>query len=312
MVINTLIDFMRHPILLCSLFACIGFSVMKAQSTETMNLYPAAIPNAKQAENREKTEKNAGGIPFTTETSIPTLTRYSPAEPNGTAVVICPGGGYMGTACDHEGQQVAEALNEFGITAFVLKYRLPDDRTCTEKSWVPLQDAQQAIRIVRTHAAEWNVNPHKIGIMGFSAGGHLASTAATHFQRNADAGNKDTTSVRPDFVALIYPVISFSDKLTHGGSRDRLLGPHPDAAQIQLFSNELQVTHASPPAFLVHAGDDEVVPVGNSIAYYEACLRNRVPAEMHLYPAGGHGFGLRNPKVKDEWLERMVLWMGGL
>jgi acetyl esterase/lipase len=300
---------MMHKILLLSLSTCLGMQAITAQTTETMNLYPGSIPNAKQAENREKTEVNQSGVSFTVETSIPTLTRYSPAEPNGTAVIICPGGGYMGTAGDHEGVQVAEVLNEFGITAFVLKYRLPDDRTCVDKSLAPLQDAQQAIRMVRSHAAEWNINPHRIGIMGFSAGGHLASTAATHFHSRADLTCTDTTSVRPDFVALIYPVISFSDKLTHGGSRERLLGPHPGVDQIRLYSNELQVTPTAPPAFLVHAGDDGTVPVGNSIAYYEACLRNQVPAEMHLYPAGGHGFGLHNPKVKDEWLERMVLWL---
>jgi acetyl esterase/lipase len=302
---------MNHLVIL-SLAACLTISGLAAQTPEAMNLYPGAIPNSKPGENREKTVINDWKVSFTTETSIPTITRYVPAEPNGTAVVIFPGGSYIGTAGEHEGSKVAEALNEFGITAFVLKYRVPDDRTCIDKTVAPLQDAQQAIRLVRSHAGEWKLNPHRIGIMGFSAGGHLAATAATHFQKQADPGCSDTTSVRPDFVALIYAVVSLTDSLGHAGSRENLLGKHPDPAQVRLYSNELQVTKACPPAFLVHAGNDDGVPVGNSIAYYQACLKHHVPAEMHLYAGGGHGFGLHNPTVKDEWLERFVVWLQGL
>ena len=280
-----------------------------AQLPETLALYPGAIPNSKPAENLEKTEVNQWGVSFTTATSVPTVTLYRPEKPNGTAVIICPGGGYYGTAGDHEGVQVAEMLRAAGFTAVVLKYRIPNDRYCVDKSLAPLQDAQQAIRLVRKNAARWNIRPDKIGIMGFSAGGHLASTAATHFAFKADPTEIDTTSVRPDFAALIYPVISFSDSVGHPGSRTALLGEHPTAAQIEFFSNALQVNAQSPPAFLVHAGDDEVVNVENSIEYYRACLRHGVPAEMHLYAGGGHGFGLNNPTTEDKWAERLLNWL---
>jgi acetyl esterase/lipase len=274
-----------------------------------MPLYAGAIPNSKPAENLEKTEVNQWGVSFTTATSVPTLTRYAPKNPNGTAIIICPGGGYYGTAGDHEGKQVAEALGAAGVTAFVLKYRVPDDRYCVDKCFAPLQDAQQAIRTVRKNAKNWHLAPDRIGILGFSAGGHLAATAATHFSTLADANEHDTTSVRPDFVALIYAVVSLSDSLGHLGSGQALLGEAPDAGRIFLFSNELQVTPDAPPAFLVHATDDNAVPVGNSIAYYQACLHHGVPAEMHLYAGGGHGFGLRNPTTKDLWMERLLNWL---
>ena len=280
-----------------------------AQTPRESMLYPGKIPNSKPAENLEKTEVNQWGISFTTATSIPTITPYFPDQPNGKAVVICPGGGYFGTAGDHEGKQVAEALNAAGITAFVLKYRIPEDRYCIDKSVAPLQDAQQAIRFVRKNAAAWNIRPDQIGILGFSAGGHLAATAATHFTASADPSERDTTSVRPDFAVLIYPVISFSDSIGHLGSRTALLGEHPGKEQIRLFSNELQVTPQTPPTFLVHAEDDTVVPVGNSTAFYRACLQNRVPVEMHLYPKGGHGFGLNNPTAVEQWIDRLTGWI---
>ena len=279
--------------------------------TESM-LYPGKIPNSKPAENLEKTEVNQWGVSFTTATSIPTITPYIPDQPNGKAVIICPGGGYFGTAGDHEGKQVAEALNAAGITAFVLKYRVPEDRYCIDKSLAPLQDAQQAIRFVRKNAAVWNLRPDQIGILGFSAGGHLAATAATHFTASADPSERDTTSVRPDFAVLIYPVISFSDSIGHLGSRTALLGEHPEKEQIRLFSNELQVTPLTPPTFLVHAEDDTVVPVGNSTTFYRACLQNRVPVEMHLYPKGGHGFGLNNPDAGEQWIDLLRGWINRL
>jgi len=156
------------------------------------------------------------------------------------------------------------------------------------------------------------INPHKIGIMGFSAGGHLAATAATHFHFRADVSCTDTTSVRPDFVILIYPVISFTDSLAHVGSRTRLIGEHPVPEEIDFFSAEKQVTRECPPAFLVHAQDDDAVPVGNTIAYYLACTNAGIPAEMHVYPKGGHGFGIDNKKTEDKWMERLKGWMRGL
>lgn len=283
--------------------------VVKCQKIMEQPLYTGLIPNAIPAENLEKTEINQGGVWFTTGTSIPTLTVFPAKKPNGHAVVICPGGGYFGTAGNHEGTLVAKALNKAGVTAFVLKYRIPNTRTCVDPSLAPLQDVQEAIRQVRRNAARWKVQPDQIGIMGFSAGGHLAASAAVHYDVKADKTCTDTTSVRPDFAILIYPVISFTDSLTHKGSRSNLLGATPTKDQIAFFSNEFQVKAGGPPVFLVHAQDDTVVPVGNSIAFYTACTRAGVRAAMHLYPQGGHGFGMNNPTTKDRWMDLLITWM---
>jgi acetyl esterase/lipase len=284
---------------------------IKAQSIKEIPLYKNGVPNAKAAPNKEHSvfEDN---ITKVAEVSIPTLTLYKPAKPNGKAVIICPGGGYKILAIDYEGTKVAMEMNKWGITAFVLKYRLPDDSTMIDKSIAPLQDAQQAIRLVRKNAKQWGINVNAIGIMGFSAGGHVASSAATHFNFNADSTNVDTTSVRPDFAILIYPVISFDSAITHTYSRGNLLSEKPTAKKILFFSNELQVTKNTPPSFLVHAQDDDAVVVDNSMCYYGACIKNKVPAEMHLYPKGGHGFALDNKTTKDKWMERLKNWISNL
>ncbi len=278
------------------------------QSVKEMNLYTGTIPDSKKSSVTEHITFSNGQVRIS-DVVTPTLTRFTPVDPNGTSVIICPGGGYARLAIDHEGVEVAKEFNKHGVTAFVLKYRLPGDSIMIDKSIGPLEDAQQAIRIVRSNATAWGLSPNKIGIMGFSAGGHLASTAATHFNSLADETVKDTTSVRPDFVMLIYPVISFNDNITHKGSKDNLIGKNPSKELVEKFSNELQVTKDSPPTFLVQAGDDHTVPVENSIRYYEACLKNHVPAEMHLYPNGGHGFGLHNKTTDDEWFNRLQNWM---
>ena len=284
----------------------------RAQDWQTLPLYAERpIPNSLRAENREKTAVNDWGVAFTTETSEPELLYFATVKPGSMAVVICPGGGYSGTATDHEGIQVARAFQQAGIAAFVLKYRLPDERYCVDKSLAPLQDAQQALRLVRRNAAAWQLRPDKIGIMGFSAGGHLAATAATHFNFNADATNKDSTSARPDFAILIYPVVSFSDSLCHEGSRARLLGASPSQEQLRFFSNELQVDAQAPPAFLLHTQDD-FVKAENSLAYYQACLRQDVPAELHLFPRGGHGYGLRHPGGAGSWFGLLLTWLDGI
>ena len=278
------------------------------QSVKEMNLYTGTIPDSKKSSVTEHITFSNGQVRIS-DVVTPTLTRFTPVDPNGTSVIICPGGGYARLAIDHEGVEVAKEFNKHGVTAFVLKYRLPGDSIMIDKSIGPLEDAQQAIRIVRSNATAWGLSPNKIGIMGFSAGGHLASTAATHFNSLADKTVKDTTSVRPDFVMLIYPVISFNDNITHKGSKDNLIGKNPSKELVEKFSNELQVTKDSPPTFLVQAGDDHTVPVENGIRYYEACLKNHVPAEMHLYPNGGHGFGLHNKTTDDEWFNRLQNWM---
>lgn len=285
------------------------FSITATTQTVTeMPLYTGIVPGSKQSSVKEQIIFVNGGVRISSVIT-PTLTKFAPAKPNGTSVIICPGGGYGRLAIDHEGVEVAKLFNESGITAFVLKYRLPNDTIMIDKTAGPLQDAQQAIRTVRKQAAAWGLNPNKIGIMGFSAGGHLASTAATHFNFTADASVNDTISVRPDFAILIYPVISFDDSIAHKGSKNNLIGVKPTQEQVRNFSNEWQVTKNSPPAFLVHAGDDGTVPVENSIRFYQACIKNKIPVEMHLYPKGGHGFGLHNKTTTDKWFDRLINWM---
>jgi acetyl esterase/lipase len=243
--------------------------------------------------------------------SDPTLDFYPcPADKSvGAAVIICPGGGYARLAIDHEGVKIAVWLNSLGISAFVLKYRLPSDSIMVDKSIGPLQDGQEAIRIVRRRAKEWGINPNKIGIMGFSAGGHLASTISTHFNEKVYLP-ADTTSARPDFSILIYPVISMDTLFTHKGSRNNLLGEKPSQELVRHFSNELQVNKSTPPAFLVHSTDDPAVPVQNSINYLLALKKNKVSGELHIYEKGGHGYGLgRTNGTESTWPEACKKWL---
>lgn len=295
------------------LMALLSSSDLGAQSAgKEIPLYPGAIPNARQAPNPEQTEVRANGERFISGTAVPTLTIFQPKQPNGKAVIVCPGGGYRGVSIDKEGMLIAQELNKDSITVFVLKYRTPSDGTNIDKSLAPLQDAQQAIRFVRRHAKEYQIHPSQVGIMGFSAGGHLAASAATRYQKPADSNEPDTTSLRPDFAILIYPVISFTEALAHKGSRTNLLGGQPREADLLLCSAEKQVTQDTPPVFLVHAADDKTVPVGNSLAFYSACIDHGVSAEMHLYPKGGHGFGMFNPTTPDRWIERLRNWLRGM
>ncbi len=299
---------MKNLLLLLSVFM---FANAKAQNTTEMPLYNNGVPNSIAAPNKENSTYRDNIIRIA-KVSVPSITMYKPAQANGKAVIICPGGGYSVLSYEKEGTKVAEELIKWGVTAFLLKYRLPDDTTMIDKSLAPLQDAQQAIRLIRTRAKEWGVNKNQIGIMGFSAGGHVAATASTRFDFKADANNTDTTSTRPDFAILLYPVISFDSAFMHKGSRNNLVGANASAEKIKLFSNELQVTPKTPPSFLVHAGDDASVHVDNSIRYYQACIKNKVPVEMHLYPGGGHGFGMNNKTTDDNWLERLKNWMNRL
>ncbi|HEY1218914.1 MAG: alpha/beta hydrolase [Bryobacteraceae bacterium] len=239
----------------------------------------------------------------------PSLTPYLVPEGRGTgsAIVVCPGGGYQHLALDHEGAQVAQWLNSIGVAAFVLQYRLGP----RYHHPIELGDAQRAIRTVRAKAAAYRVLPDRVGIMGFSAGGHLASTAATHF----DAGNAaaadliDRVSSRPDFAVLVYPVISFTT-YTHRGSRDNLLGPDPDPKLVESLSNELQVTAATPPTFLFHTSTDTVVPAENSVLFYLALRKAGVPAEMHIYERGPHGVGLApTDEALSTWPARLADWL---
>lgn len=280
----------------------------QTEAQQIIPLYQEKIPNSTDYAMKEIRIEKDGQFLGYRNISLPTLAVYLPDEKTatGAAVVICPGGGYGMESYRLEGTNIAEAFQKRGIAAFILKYRLPSDSIMPDKSIGPLQDAQQAIKTVRGRAAEWGINPTKIGIMGFSAGGHLASTAGTHFNKSY-IPNPKNTSLRPDFLVLIYPVISMKDGMTHGGSRSNLLGKLPSEEQIALFSNELQVTAQTPPTWLTHTGDDTVVPVENSIRFYQELIRNKVPAEMHLYPKGNHGFILHmNP---DEWMLPLFDWM---
>ena len=272
-------------------------------------LYKDSIPNSKPSKNEEKSEQS-NGILIISKISIPTLSIYLPSKQNatGTAVVICPGGGYSIVAAGHEGADIAKTFTDMGVAAFVVKYRIPNIETMIDPEIGPLQDAQQAIKIVREGAKQWNVNSAKVGIMGFSAGGHLASTAGTHFSKSV-ISNPNNTSLRPDFMLLIYPVISFADCIGHMGSRDNLIGKNPSAQKIIEYSNELQVNTDTPPTFLVHASDDDAVKPQNSIVFYQALLKNHVAAEMHLYETGGHGFGLNLKNKNEHWMERCKNWM---
>jgi acetyl esterase/lipase len=285
---------------------------LRAQAPPVIPLYAGPIPDSKPSDVQEMQTQAADGSPRTANVVLPTLTVFRPAKKlaTGTGIVLCPGGGYTRLVMEREGREAALRLNEMGVTVFLLKYRLPNDLTQPDKTIAPLLDAQQAIRLVRERAAEFGVRPDRIGIMGFSAGGHLAATAATHFARPVGE-DASATSVRPDFAVLVYPVISFADSLMHPGSRKTLLGPTPKPAQVQLYSNEVQVSAATPPIFLVHAEDDKVVKVQNSVFFYLACLRHGVPAEMHLYPKGGHGFGINNKAVQDSWPEHLGNWLAG-
>lgn len=277
---------------------------------ETIYLYPNGIPGSKGIQIQEESI-NTDGITRVKNVTNPVLYMYQPkVKTSDASVIICPGGGYSILAIDHEGYEIAEWFSERGITAFVLKYRLPQTNLFENAEIRPLQDAQQAIRIVRKNAAKYGVSPDKIGIMGFSAGGHLASTASTHFNTQIGEINDTGISVRPDFSILIYSVITFDKSVTHSGSMRNLLGETPSSEKIVYYSNNLHVTNATPPTFLISATDDFVSPE-NSILYFQACRMNKVPVEMHIYEKGGHGYALKKKGLGqvESWPDRLEDWM---
>ena len=273
----------------------LAFAGAVAAQPKTELLYPGGAPGAQGTADEDK----------------PTLTHYAPKRAkNHTAIVVCPGGGYRNLAMDHEGVQVATWLNSLGITAFVLKYRLgPKYHHPSE-----MLDVQRAIRIVRSRAAEYGVAPDKIGVWGFSAGGHLASTAATHFAEAhpESADPVERVGSAPDFAVLTYPVISFTTEYVHKGSRLHLLGEKPSEEEMRLLSSELHVTKRTPPTFLVHSNEDSGVPSENSVLFYLALRKAGVPAEMHIYEKGPHGFGLGSlDAVLSSWPARLADWFRG-
>ncbi len=301
---------MRRSFLLIIL--ALAASTWLANSQEKIiKIWPLKVPGAiDNPAYKVETDSDNNWVK-TRNISDPTLDVYPVPvrKSNGTAVIICPGGAYWALAIKHEGSQVATWLNSLGITAFVLKYRLPNDAIMKNKSIGPLQDAQEAMRLVRRNAKNWNINPDKIGIMGFSAGGHLASTLSTHFNDKVYE-SADSISAKPDFSILIYPVISMDSEITHMGSRNNLLGTNPSHELIKNFSNELQVNKDTPPAFMIHSLDDDAVPVQNSINYAMALKKFKIPCELHIFETGGHGYGLgRSKGTESAWPELCKKWL---
>lgn len=289
-------------ILFVSLFI---FSV-NLEAQELIPLYPGAVPNSKEALNLTVAANARPGI--ISNVLKPELEIYLPEKEKatGAAVVICPGGSYKVLSYQGEGIKTALEFMRNGVAAFVLKYRLPDDAIMIDKKVGPLQDAQQAIKVVRENAAKWGIDINRVGIVGFSAGGHLASTEATHFDK-ALIENPNSTNLRPDFLVLVYPVISMQDNLTHQDSRTNLLGTSPTKEVIDLYSNELQVSETTPPTWITHAADDKLVDVDNSISFFEALRHHNVPVEMHIYPKGGHGFVLA--QKTEDWMLPLFKWL---
>lgn len=284
-----------HFILLFVAVAALVVRPAFAAEPKTELLWPAGAPGAKGEEAKDK----------------PTLIIYLPEgdKKNRGAVVICPGGGYGGLAMDHEGHQIARWLNENGVAAFICDYRHKG------KGYghpAPLQDAQRAVRTVRARAEEFGVDPKKVGILGFSAGGHLTSTVLTHFD-NGDEKSDDPVmrqSSRPDFGVLCYPVIAFDAEYTHRGSQNNLIGADAPKELVESLSNEKQVTSETPPTFLFHTTEDKAVPPQNSVVFYSACIASKVPAELHIFEKGPHGVGLaKHIAGTNAWPGLCIAWL---
>lgn len=267
-------------------------------------LYNGNIPNSRPTPAGFKEQVDSDG--FITKISVPTLTVFFPSRElaNGTAVIIAPSGGYE--VWVDEGEPVAKAFNKIGVTAFVLKYRLPSDEIMVDKTIAPLQDAQTALMMVRKNAVEWNINPNKVGFVGISAGGHLASTAGTHF-KTSFIGNTNI-NLKPDFLILLYPVISL-DKAMASGTRENLLGAKPVEEKINFFSTDKHVTPETPPTWLIHAADDRHISVRHSLMFYDALLKAGVKGELHILPTGGHGFALEHPTRGEKWMQWCEDWL---
>lgn len=296
----------------------VGALAAPLKTGDEVNLWPATAPGSSGLTIKETvTERSKDpAILDRAYTGItkPTLTAYVPTKPNGTALLVAPGGAYMRVVADKEGADIGTVFNQAGVTVFVLKYRLPGEGHANRQE-VPLQDAQRAIRTIRKNAADWGLNPARVGVLGLSAGGHLMATLGTRFDKKTyepvDAA--DTLNARPDFLALLYPVISMNVQWTHADSRKMLLGDAPSDAQIEAFSAERQVSKAVPPAFIALADDDNGVNPMNSILFYRSLKQSGIPAEMHVFPQSGHGFGIRLAQgAAKQWPKLMLDWMATL
>lgn len=305
----TLVIMDSIPILFIA-FVSYFFNMYHQEKPFTLQLWQGRIPGAVNGAEK-KWPKPSEEDRCIERISNPEIEVFLPAagKATGTAVLIMPGGGYGKVCIHHEGYDLARWFAERGVAGIVLKYRLPSDELMIDKSIGPLQDAQEAMRLIRSNAKKWKIDSQKVGVMGFSAGGHLASTLSTHYKENVYE-SQYKTSARPDFSILIYPVISFDEGITHMGSRISLIGNAPDSATVKRFSNEIQVTKDTPPAFLVHSADDKAVPVMNSIKYFEALQQHQVPAELHIYQRGGHGYGVgEKDSAESAWPEACLNWM---
>ena len=296
------LSFISYKLIVLSLLSLNVFS------QEVLPLYPDGIPNSKPVADAESSAVN-DGILIVSNVTKPSLTVYLPEKSSATgeAIIVVPGGGYHILAAGHEGVDVARRLNEMGIAAFVLKYRIPDTTWMDHPEIGPIQDAQRALQIVRENAKKWKLNKTRIGMLGFSAGGHLVSTAATHYKK-AYIPNKKKINLRPDFVVLIYPVISFVDSAMHVGSSENLLGKNASLEKRKEFSAELNITPETPPTFIVHAKDDPV-SVRNTTLYADSLNAKGVFSEVLLYNSGGHGFGLVNKTSDISWPDRLRQWI---
>lgn len=282
---------------------------MSSYAQKTWPLYPGVIPNSKNCPDKEIQEKTGRNV--VRNVTVPTLAVFMPAKllPNMPAVIICPGGGYSNLSIQDGGIDAAKEFASFGVVAFVLKYRTSDPNCNSNNPYVPLQDLQQAIFTVKSKAKQWNVDTAKVGVLGFSAGGHLAALASTQYRKVLIEAGK--TSLKPAFTLLAYPVISLTDELTSAKSKTRatLLGDQPAPELIKWFSPEQQVDQYTPPAFILQATDDSTSLVGNSIAYYQALNKAKVPAEMIIYQKGGHGFATYNKAENDHWVIKAINWL---
>ncbi|MFY0625768.1 MAG: alpha/beta hydrolase [Reichenbachiella sp.] len=279
---------------------------------QVISLWGNTIPNS--IPSSEKEQQPERDIIWYTHVQIPTLEIFLPTEQyaTGQAVLICPGGGYTGLAYDWEGTDIAKWLNGYGIAAFVLKYRTPYSESVDVDHLAPLQDAQRGIRVIRSNAKKWNIDSGNIGVMGFSAGGHLASTLGTQWENlnEFDEDEIDKLSAKPNFMVLIYPVISMKEGVTHNGSRNNLLGKKPKKELVNQFSNELQVSENTPVTFLLHSQDDKAVPVKNSLLFFEALNANNIKTELHILPKGGHGYSLgRHAYPTNSWPPLLIDWL---
>lgn len=291
-------------------FIVLGISLFELNAnaqTLIVKLWPDSIPGSISCSNYTEQRDEDGCIE---KVSSPEMSVYLPSDNkvNNTAILICPGGAYSVVSYENEGIAIAQWLNKQGIAGFVLKYRLPSDKIMKDKSIGPLQDAQMAMRMIRSNAMRWHINPAKVGVMGFSAGGHLAAILSTHY--DAKIYNANNFSARPDFTILVYPLISFDSAITHKESRENLIGQNPDNTTIKYFSADQLVTLDTAPAFLIHSADDNCVTVKHSFLYFQALQKNKIPAEIHVYQNGGHGYGLAKDKgTTSTWPSTCLLWL---